>query len=503
MLEIYTIPFNGPNNLLLKKSAALVICLFLLVFAGYSQQSVDVLKTKKGSEVRGEIFHRDDSVVKIRTADGSVFAFEINEIESISQAVKPVSPTGVMNNRVFDEAAYSRRIGYGGSFGDGLLFTVRYAKTAKQTFQFSGGLGATWLIEEDPFLEAQTIAVAPGLVLEAGANFYGKRKLKPSNFKYKAHGLAIRLGQLMGDYSTTQATIGWTQEIMRVNNMGRSFNFELGAKALFPQWEEAFSSSKSTNAMLYARFHWNWYAANQMAASQKPPITIGAGDVISNSGNHVEPPADQTTPTKPANPPQPNNPNLTQSSKRSTPMRKGSIMVASATGLANNATSTATGGRNSAGFSTSEQDGVKYTTTGLSPNAGYFLSDNLLGGVSLSLVSAKAKEDGRTETSSLFAFGPFVRYYGNLPNPKLKWTAEAALAFGSAKNKVKVFDQVYENVDGLFSLSLGPGLAYFLGERVTVEVQGVYERLSVKDKETKEEKTQGSYGLRIGFGVFL
>ena len=179
-----------------------------------------------------------------------------------------------------------------------------------------------------------------------------------------------------------------------------------------------------------------------------------------------------------------------------TPPHKGSMMVSTATGLA--------GGGNNAGFSYNNSDGVKTSSFSLLPNAGYFFDDGFLGGMSIVIASTKEKEGKVKRTNSAFIFGPFVRYYGTMPVSKnLYWTGEAGIGLGLMKRKVKTGSNVSENVDGLLSFSLGPGMALFLHQRLSVEVQAVYERIRVKDKENDFKFSQGTVGLRLGFGVFL
>ncbi len=361
--------------------------------------------------------------------------------------------------------------GGGFSFGDGLLLTLRHARSEKMTFQFSTGLGATSAPSTDDFTGAENPGgVAPGFVLEGGANFYGKRFLKPGKQKIKVHGLAVRIGHLFGDFSTTQITAAWTQEIFRQKSPRHSFNFELGLKGLISHWAPDPDYSDPLPVLPFVRFHWHWYG--------KKGIAPAAGD----------------------------NPSERAPEPRiafEAPVKKGSIMVGTATGLNGSIASNA-GGRNSAGLSFSSVDGEKTTAFNLGPAGGYFFMDGLLAGVSVGLSSSTSKNEQRKQSSSALVFGPFLRYYGNIPAMRqLKWTAEAAIAFGSNKTKTKAGSNKYENKDGLFSVSLGPGVAWFLNNRVSVEAQLAYERLSVKDKETRIENSMGRVGLRVGLGVFL
>lgn len=361
--------------------------------------------------------------------------------------------------------------GGGFSFGDGLLLTLRHARSEKITLQLSTGLGATSAPATDDFTGTENPGgVATGFVLEGGANFYGKRFEKPGKQKIKAHGLAVRIGHLFGDFSTTQFTAAWTQEIFRQKSPRRSFNFELGIKGLISHWEPNGDYGDPWPVLPFVRFHWHWYgkkgiaSAAQGSSPERAPETRTAFDA---------------------------------------PVKKGNIMVGTAAGL-NGGIASSAGGHNSAGLSFTSADGEKTTAFNLAPAGGYFFLDGLLAGVSLGISSATTKKEERKETSSAIVFGPFLRYYGNIPAiQNLKWTAEAAIAFGGAKSKYK--NGPYENVnkDGLFSVSLGPGVAWFLNSRVSVEAQLAYERLSVKDKESRIENSMGRVGLRVGLGVFL
>ena len=407
-------------------------------------------------------------------------------------------PTPLLKPIEFEE--FGGQTGFGIGFGDGLIAAGRYCLSAKTAFEAGIGLGSTHAPLEESFIfEENPYNTELGVQIEGAAHLMGARKENHKG-KIKANGIMLRASHLFGDFATSSLSAGYGVEVFNPikKKPSRSYLFEVGLKASFPQWEtNSGGYGEPYPALPYLRFRWFWYGEQKISTTiisptkdpveqvqpLQPDISTGDGESAQNI------PIQRKV--------------TSISTSSSGILKKGNFMVATATGLAHNSASS-TGGRNMAGISHNDKDGVKTTIIGLTPNAGYFFSDNLLGGVSISAVTSTEKKSNRKETSSLLLLGPFIRYYGNLPaNDQLKWTAEASIGFGRDKVKIKTGNQVFENVDGLFSISLGPGIAYFISDRVTLEGQALYERLSIKDKETNEESSAGSFGLRIGLGVFL
>lgn len=127
-----------------------------------------------------------------------------------------------------------------------------------------------------------------------------------------------------------------------------------------------------------------------------------------------------------------------------------------------------------AGFnSTSASGGGSTTSWNLSPNAGYFVIDNLAIGTSLSV----ADFGGGTS----FGFGPFVRYYFT--------SLGKAKVFGNAGFTYNSFG------GGGNSTSVGAaaGLAYFLNQSIALEAALGY-------TNNTTAKTS-NIGLNVGFQI--
>ncbi len=187
------------------------------------------------------------------------------------------------------------------------------------------------------------------------------------------------------------------------------------------------------------------------------------------------------------------------------PTLKGNMVIATSTGMHNGIYGQLSD-RNTVGFSSTTYKDQKNRAINFAPNFGYFVSDGFLVGLNFGVASLRLTNStsNTVQTRTQLVVGPFVRYYGNLPaSPNLKWTAEAMIGFGSFTYKLKNGTNVTENKDGLFSLGLGPGIAYFFNDKVSVEAAAVYERVTEKDKENKVEESLGGIGLRIGVSVFL
>lgn len=123
----------------------------------------------------------------------------------------------------------------------------------------------------------------------------------------------------------------------------------------------------------------------------------------------------------------------------------------------------------------------------LSPDAGYFIIDNLAVGAGLGLTSSSSKGDGNDDsknTTTSFSLSPFARYY---LDPGIFFQGQ--IGFGSSSNKYKPdgTGTTITTKAGVFDWSLAAGYAYFLNDYVAVEpMVGYSSRVSnYKDSDTK------------------
>ncbi len=128
------------------------------------------------------------------------------------------------------------------------------------------------------------------------------------------------------------------------------------------------------------------------------------------------------------------------------------------------------------------------TTFNFSPNAGYFLANNLaIGG---NLVFAYDKLGDLKVTT--FGIGPFVRYY--FTDDKVRPFFAGDMAF----EKRKIEQAAGSNTEDAFSWFLGGGAAFFINENVAVDGLLGYAHSKVSD-----EDGSGGLRLRVGFQVYI
>ena len=169
-----------------------------------------------------------------------------------------------------DPNDYGGEMGLGFQILDGLTVAFRYYLKPSTVLQLDAGLisvNAPLLSDENG--EEQEINIENGFGLNASVNFFGQRfqKIKRSgNHKIKSHGVAIRAGQVFGDYSSTRFTAGWVQEVFKQRNPKHSFLFELGLGAMLPHWHAGtlgqnvlYEEPASVVGTIYLRLHWNWF----------------------------------------------------------------------------------------------------------------------------------------------------------------------------------------------------------------------------------------------------
>ena len=138
-------------------------------------------------------------------------------------------------------------------------------------------------------------------------------------------------------------------------------------------------------------------------------------------------------------------------------------------------------------FSSSSREGGSandFSSFSFSPSFGYFISDNFALGTSLTLSTSRTGTGAAKTTGSSFGLGPFVRYYKFTSNESLAFFGQAGVSFSSGKT-----DPAFGNVtnSNSISLSIFPGVAYFLNEHWAMELSITGFRLVSSDLNTDNE----------------
>lgn len=140
-----------------------------------------------------------------------------------------------------------------------------------------------------------------------------------------------------------------------------------------------------------------------------------------------------------------------------------------------------------AGFS-SQKQGSTTTYLNFSPNAGYFVINDLAIGGLLSYTSIKP--EGYDAISS-FSFSPFVRYYFLPLGSGAKLFGNGSFGFGSAKQS--------GTSESFTTWSLSAGPAIFLNQNTALEIALSYGSMKYKN----DPDAINTFGINIGFQVHL
>jgi opacity protein-like surface antigen len=140
----------------------------------------------------------------------------------------------------------------------------------------------------------------------------------------------------------------------------------------------------------------------------------------------------------------------------------------------------------SAGFNSQKAgSAASVSTIEISPNAGYFISNNLA-------VGASVMFESESKHHTAFNFGPMVRYYFAEMGKKAKLFAHAGIGFGSTKP---------EGGSSVSSTTWGvkAGPAFFLSKNIALETTVGYSSLKVKDVAD----ATSNFGVNVGFQIHL
>ena len=154
-----------------------------------------------------------------------------------------------------------------------------------------------------------------------------------------------------------------------------------------------------------------------------------------------------------------------------------------------------------------ERDGPKHFNLEFTPQAGYFVIDNLAVGVALpiqfSTLTVETDEGDYKEKESLLAFAPFARYYFGASN--IKPFLQGAVGFGSSNQKTEpVQGETVENKSSVFLWDITGGIGIFLNDNVSLDIGASYASVSLKPKENNENNARmisSGLGLSLGFTI--
>lgn len=101
-----------------------------------------------------------------------------------------------------------------------------------------------------------------------------------------------------------------------------------------------------------------------------------------------------------------------------------------------------------------------------SPGFGYFISDNMAIGTSLTLSSSRDGTGANKTLRSSFGLGPFARYYIFTSNQNFGFFGQAQLSFSAGKTDPDAGNVTRNNA---VSFSLSPGAAWFFNDHWALE----------------------------------
>ena len=152
-----------------------------------------------------------------------------------------------------------------------------------------------------------------------------------------------------------------------------------------------------------------------------------------------------------------------------------------------------------------EPDAEKTTTINLLPKVGFFIIDNLVVGLDLSLSSYTDKYSSNSKsTMTYLGVGPFIRYY--IPGTSIMPFFEVGGLIGSLNEKYTSGTYSNSYKYGMISFGGGAGMSVKLGDKVTFDIMAGYNSMTEKSKDNNEndERTvYGTLGIKLGFICIL
>lgn len=150
--------------------------------------------------------------------------------------------------------------------------------------------------------------------------------------------------------------------------------------------------------------------------------------------------------------------------------------------------------------STKVSKGINFS---LSPDAGYFIMDNLAVGAGLTLGVSTGKgigDDDSKGSSTTFLISPFVRYY---LEQGIFFQAQVDAGSRTSKYKQDGSNTTNTDTNGLFNWGLGAGYAYFLNDYVAVEPMVGFQMQTEKYSDPDYKDIDSGLFIRVAFQIYL
>jgi len=144
----------------------------------------------------------------------------------------------------------------------------------------------------------------------------------------------------------------------------------------------------------------------------------------------------------------------------------------------------------------------------LSSKIGFFMLNNLAGGLNLGLSTSSSNSSSSTfngyiseSSSSFFGVGPFLRYY--VPTSRIFPFAEVSSLFGNRNYTTKTTGWSGEDKHSISNISGALGIAIMLGERSSLDLATSYNSTNLKWSDSNYKNITNTLGLKVGFTMFL
>ena len=163
---------------------------------------------------------------------------------------------------------------------------------------------------------------------------------------------------------------------------------------------------------------------------------------------------------------------------------------------------------------TQEIEGGNTFNISFAPAAGYFVIDNLVTGIQLSIGYSKFKDDTSSVTGDLyesksttFLALPFARYYFSKNN--IKPFLQGSVGLGSSKTKftntIPFSEGDNESTSNIFAYEIDGGVAIFINSKISVDLGIGYASTTRKPKDSSSDIKfiNNAIGFNAGFNIYL
>lgn len=144
---------------------------------------------------------------------------------------------------------------------------------------------------------------------------------------------------------------------------------------------------------------------------------------------------------------------------------------------------------------------VRGVNIGLGPNLVYFVANNLSLGFMTNFQYSTVSDETFTNRNLSFGLGPQAQFF--IGSGKVCTFVKSGVLFGRYNSTRQFGTSEFKDTYAISNFHFGIGAAIFLNQNCAVNIEGLYNFISFRDRDNNDRERINGLGLDIGITIFL